>query len=41
MVFVKEDITCKLLSKHAFIDDVKGMFIEISLKKAGCLMLGT
>ena len=41
MVFVKEGITCKLLSKHAFIDDVKGMFIEISLRKADYLMLGT
>ena len=40
MIFVSEDIPSKLVSKHTFPDDIKGMFIEIKLRKTIWLILG-
>ena len=33
MIFVSEDIPSKLVSKYTLPDDIKGMFIEINLRK--------
>ena len=33
MIFVSEDITSKLVSKHTLPNDIEGMFIEINLRK--------
>ena len=41
VTFVSEDIPSKLVSKHAFPDDIEGMFIEINLRKTKRLILGT
>ena len=39
-MFVREDITSNLLSKHAFPYDTEGMFIETNLRKRKWLMPG-
>ena len=41
MIFVSEDIPCKLVSKHILPDDIEGMFTEINLRKTKWLILGT
>ena len=33
IVYVREDMPSKLLSKHCFKDDIEGLFVEINLKK--------
>ena len=33
MTFVREDISCKIISKHAFPDDIEGIFIEMNRGK--------
>ena len=40
VIFVNEDIPCKLVSKHHTLpDDIEGMFIEIKLRKTEWLIL--
>ena len=34
IVYVREDISSKLLSKHFFKDDIEGLFAEINFKKS-------
>ena len=41
MIFVNEDISSKLVSKHTLPDDIEGMFIEIKLRKTKWLILWT
>ena len=40
-VFVSEDISSKIVSKHTLPDDIGGMFTEINLRKTKRLILGT
>ena len=30
VIYVREDITCKMLTKHNFPDDIEALFIEIN-----------
>ena len=39
MIYVREDIPSKLLSKHNFTKNVEGMFVEINLRKTKLLFL--
>ena len=41
MIFVSEDISINLISKHTLPDDIGGMFTEINLRKTKWLILGT
>ena len=41
MIFVSEDIPSKLVSKHTLLDDIGGMFSEISFRKTKWLILRT
>ena len=41
IMFVRDDIPRKLLSKHTFLHDTKGIFIEFNLRKIKSLMLET
>ena len=41
MVFVKEDIPSKLLTKHNFQSDVEGLFVELNFRKSKWLLFGT
>ena len=41
MIYVRDDIPCKQLSKHTLPDDIEGMFIEINLRKLKLLLFGT
>ena len=38
-IFVRENIPCKLLTKHNFTKNVEGMFLEINLRKKKILFL--
>ena len=33
MTFVSEDVPSKLVSEHTLPDDIKGMFIEVNLRR--------
>ena len=41
MIYVREDIPCKLLNWHKLPDDVKGLFVELNFRKSRLLLLGT
>ena len=41
LIFVREDIPNKELSKHTFPHDIEGLFIEINLRKCKWLLFGT
>ena len=41
MIFVKEDVPIKLLTKHYFPSDVEGLFVELNFRKSKWLLLGT
>ena len=41
LIYVREDISSKLLNKHVFPNDIEGLFIEVNLRKAKCLKFGT
>ena len=41
LIYVREDIPCKKLSKHNFPDDIEGLFIEINLRKTKWLIFGS
>ena len=40
LIYVREDIPSKLLSKHNFTKNVEGLFIEINLRKSKLLFFG-
>ena len=40
MIFVREDIPSKMLSKHTFPYDIEALIIEINLRKSKFLLLG-
>ena len=41
MIYVREDIPSKELTRHTFKDDIEGIFIELNFKKYKILVLGT
>ena len=41
LIYVREDIPSKKLSKHNFPDDIEGFFIEINLRKTKWLIFGS
>ena len=41
LIYVREDIPCKLLNNHNFPDDIKGLFIELNFRQSRRLLLGT
>ena len=41
LIYVREDIPCKLLKSHNFPDDIEGLFIELNFRKSRLLLLGT
>ena len=41
LIYVHEDIPCKLLNIHNFPDDIEGLFIELNFRKSKLLLLGT
>ena len=41
MIFVKEDIPSKLLTKHNFQSDAEGLFVWLNFRKSKWLLLGT
>ena len=40
LIYVREDISCKQLTKHILPDYIEGIFVEISLRKATGLLFG-
>ena len=41
MIYVRNDIQSKLLTKRIFTNDVKGIFVELNFRKCKCLLLET
>ena len=41
LIYVREDIPCKLLNNHNFPHDIEGLFIELNFRKSTLLLLGT
>ena len=41
MIYVRENIPCKLLNKHVFSDDIEGLFVELNFRKCKWLLFGT
>ena len=41
LIYVREDIPSKKLSKHTFPDDIEGIFVEINLRKTKNLLFGS
>ena len=33
MIYIRDDIPSKLLTKHVFPDDIKGLFVELNFRK--------
>ena len=41
MIFIRDDIPSRVLTRHIFPDDIKGLFIELNFRKAKWLLFGT
>ena len=41
MIFTRDDIPNRVLTKHVFPDDIKGLFIELNFRKTKWLLFGT
>ena len=41
LIYVREDIPCKLLNIHNFPHDIEGLFVELNFRKSKLLLLGT
>ena len=41
IIYVPEDITGKMLTKHKFPDDIEGLFVEINFRKCKWLLCGS
>ena len=41
LIYVKSDISSKLITKHSFPNDVEGLFVEINFRKSKWLLFGT
>ena len=40
-IFLKEDISSKLLTKHHFPSDVEDLFVDLNFRESKCLLFGT
>ena len=40
MIYIRDDIPSKLLTKHVFPDDIKGLFVELNFRKNEWLLMG-
>ena len=40
LIYVREDIPCKQLTKHILPDNIEGIFVEINLRKTKWLLFG-
>ena len=40
LIYVREDMPCKQLTKHKLRDDIEGIFVEINLRKVKWLLFG-
>ena len=41
MIYVREDIPNKELTRHTFKDNIEGIFVELNFRKYKILVLGT
>ena len=41
MIFIRDVISSRLLTKHIFSGDMEGLFIELNLEKVKWLLFGT
>ena len=41
MIFIRDDIPSRLLTKHVFPDDIEGLFLELNFRKFKWLQFGT
>ena len=41
MIFIRDDIPSRLLTKHVFPDDIEGLFLELNFRKVKWLQFGT
>ena len=41
MIFIRDDIPGRLLTKHVFPDDIEGLFLELNFRKFKWLQFGT
>ena len=41
MIFIRDDIPSRVLTKHVFPDDIESLFIELNFRKAKSLLFGT
>ena len=41
MIFIRDYIPSRMLTKHVFPDDIKGLFLELNFRKAKWLLFGT
>merc|ERR1712074_25138 len=41
MIYVREDVPNKKLTRHTFKDNIEGIFVELNIKKYKILVLGT
>ena len=41
LIYVREDIPCKLLNNHNLPDDIEGLFVELNFRKTRLLLVGT
>ena len=41
MIFIRDDIPSRVLTKHVFPDDIQGLLIELNFRKAKWLLFGT
>ena len=40
IIYAREDITSKMLTKHKFPDDIEALFVEINFRKCKWLLCG-
>ena len=40
MIYIRNDIPCKILNKHSLPNDIEGLFIEITLRKRKWILFG-
>ena len=40
MIYIRDDIPSKLLTKHVFSDDIEGLFVELNFRKSKWLLMG-
>ena len=41
MIFIRDDIPSRVLTKHVFPDDIEDLFIELNFRKTKWLLFGT